>query len=186
MRLTAISAIALVFLLQTANATPSCMTQDEARVKFPRAHLYWHGPKHCWTTCARPPRCLAAAQAHDRGNDRRHARARGSRAQAGNLLLAASDHVRHNIRAVLNPRLWRRFALVLRRRVEPVDGVQHAATAWLLVPIILIELAIGDVFAGLLDGRAGPTIGRGKRPCNGSRCRCISRNRKSSFPIANQ
>jgi hypothetical protein len=48
MRLTAISAIAWVFLLQTAQATPSCMTQDEARVKYPRAHLYWHGPKKCW------------------------------------------------------------------------------------------------------------------------------------------
>jgi hypothetical protein len=48
MRLTVISAIALAFLLQTANATPSCMTQDAARAKFPRAHLYWHGLKRCW------------------------------------------------------------------------------------------------------------------------------------------
>jgi hypothetical protein len=24
------------------------MTQDEARVKYPRAHLFWHGPKKCW------------------------------------------------------------------------------------------------------------------------------------------
>lgn len=46
--LAAISAIALVSLLQTANATPSCMTQDEARVKYPRAHLFWHTAKRCW------------------------------------------------------------------------------------------------------------------------------------------
>lgn len=53
MRLPAISAIALVFMLQTASATPSCMTRDEARAKHPRAHLYWHGVKHCWD--ATPP-----------------------------------------------------------------------------------------------------------------------------------
>jgi hypothetical protein len=24
------------------------MTQSEARAKFPKAHLYWHGREHCW------------------------------------------------------------------------------------------------------------------------------------------
>lgn len=29
-------------------ASPSCMTQAEARVKFPTQHLWWHGPNRCW------------------------------------------------------------------------------------------------------------------------------------------
>ncbi len=33
---------------QSARATPQCMTMAEARAAFPRAHIYWHTPKHCW------------------------------------------------------------------------------------------------------------------------------------------
>src|SRR5262245_43992590 len=28
--------------------SPACMTVSEARSKFLKAHLYWHGSKHCW------------------------------------------------------------------------------------------------------------------------------------------
>jgi hypothetical protein len=28
--------------------TSDCMTESQARAKFPRSHLYWHGPDHCW------------------------------------------------------------------------------------------------------------------------------------------
>src|SRR5437868_13125459 len=31
-----------------ALASPSCMTQSEARQKFPTQHLWWHGRNHCW------------------------------------------------------------------------------------------------------------------------------------------
>jgi hypothetical protein len=31
-----------------ALASPSCMTQSEARQKFPTQHLWWHGPNRCW------------------------------------------------------------------------------------------------------------------------------------------
>ena len=31
-----------------AYGSPDCMTQSEARAKFPKAHLYWHGREHCW------------------------------------------------------------------------------------------------------------------------------------------
>jgi hypothetical protein len=31
-----------------AVGSPSCMTQEEARKAFPRDHIYWHGPQHCW------------------------------------------------------------------------------------------------------------------------------------------
>jgi len=42
--------IAAVFVLASsqAQASPSCMTQSEARAKFPTAHLWWHGPNRCW------------------------------------------------------------------------------------------------------------------------------------------
>lgn len=31
-----------------AYGSPTCMTASEARAKFPKAHLYWHGREHCW------------------------------------------------------------------------------------------------------------------------------------------
>ena len=31
-----------------ALSSPSCMTQSEARAKFPKEHLWWHGAGHCW------------------------------------------------------------------------------------------------------------------------------------------
>jgi hypothetical protein len=31
-----------------ASASPACMTKDEAAKAFPREHIYWHGPQHCW------------------------------------------------------------------------------------------------------------------------------------------
>jgi hypothetical protein len=42
------AAIASVVASLPASASPSCMTQSEARAKFPNAHLWWHGPNHCW------------------------------------------------------------------------------------------------------------------------------------------
>jgi hypothetical protein len=41
-------AIALLFAPSTAHSSPSCMTQGEARAKFPNSHLWWHGAGHCW------------------------------------------------------------------------------------------------------------------------------------------
>jgi hypothetical protein len=39
---------------KTANATdPTCLTKEEARQKFPKAHLYWHTQHRCWD--ATPP-----------------------------------------------------------------------------------------------------------------------------------
>lgn len=31
-----------------AVGSPSCMTKEEARKAYPRDHIYWHGPQHCW------------------------------------------------------------------------------------------------------------------------------------------
>jgi hypothetical protein len=46
----AISAVAIasLFASSPALASPSCMTQSEARQKFPTTHLWWHGPNRCW------------------------------------------------------------------------------------------------------------------------------------------
>src|SRR5712691_8474984 len=41
-------AIALASASSPAYSSPSCMTQSEARTKFPKEHLWWHGPNHCW------------------------------------------------------------------------------------------------------------------------------------------
>jgi len=41
---------ALIFTMtRSAGASSSCMTKREARGTWPRAHIYWHGPDHCWT-----------------------------------------------------------------------------------------------------------------------------------------
>jgi hypothetical protein len=34
-------------------AAPGCMTMEEARKAFPRDHIYWHGPRHCWDNNAK-------------------------------------------------------------------------------------------------------------------------------------
>jgi hypothetical protein len=44
----AMVAVAIVVVSSSSHASPSCMTQAEARQKFGTAHLYWHGPGHCW------------------------------------------------------------------------------------------------------------------------------------------
>jgi hypothetical protein len=49
---------AIVLASSPALASPSCMTQNEARQKFPAAHLWWHGPNRCWD--ATPSRAYLA------------------------------------------------------------------------------------------------------------------------------
>jgi hypothetical protein len=44
----AILVLAALLLMAMARASPSCMTKNEARRHWPRAHIYWHGPGHCW------------------------------------------------------------------------------------------------------------------------------------------
>jgi hypothetical protein len=41
-------AVAIMMGPSLAYGSPACMTQSEARAKFPKAHLYWHGREHCW------------------------------------------------------------------------------------------------------------------------------------------
>lgn len=44
----AIIAAAIALASTPAIASPSCMTQSEARTKFPKEHLWWHGANRCW------------------------------------------------------------------------------------------------------------------------------------------
>ncbi|MGL6062112.1 MAG: hypothetical protein ACRC1G_15655 [Bradyrhizobium sp.] len=44
----AIIAVLMASASSPAPASPSCMTQSEARQKFPASHLWWHGPNRCW------------------------------------------------------------------------------------------------------------------------------------------
>jgi hypothetical protein len=39
-----------------SEASVSCMSQAEARQRFPTLHLYWHGKDHCWDATTRTPR----------------------------------------------------------------------------------------------------------------------------------
>jgi hypothetical protein len=47
MRICVIAAV-VALASPPALASPSCMTQSEARQKFPTQHLWWHGPNRCW------------------------------------------------------------------------------------------------------------------------------------------
>ena len=48
-RTISILAIAITIGPSFAYGSPACMTESEARAKFPKAHLVWVGTNHCWT-----------------------------------------------------------------------------------------------------------------------------------------
>jgi hypothetical protein len=57
-------AVAIMMGPSLAYGSPACMTQSEARAKFPKAHLYWHGSERCWNdSAAFSSRALAAVPA---------------------------------------------------------------------------------------------------------------------------
>jgi hypothetical protein len=45
-------AVAIMMGPSLAYGSPACMTQSEARAKFPKAHLYWYGSERCWNESA--------------------------------------------------------------------------------------------------------------------------------------
>lgn len=64
--------VAVIVVLMLVVATPSqasnsCMSKTEARAVFRTAHLYWHGPDHCWdATPARRHQVRRIQQENDR------------------------------------------------------------------------------------------------------------------------
>src|SRR5215469_1685874 len=47
-RIIVITAVAIVIGPSLVYGSSTCMTESEARAKFPNAHLYWHRAEHCW------------------------------------------------------------------------------------------------------------------------------------------
>jgi len=47
-RIISILAVAITIGPSLAYGSPACMTESEARAKFPKAHLVWVGTNHCW------------------------------------------------------------------------------------------------------------------------------------------
>ena len=43
-----VSMLAVLVMTTPSVASPSCMTKTEARRHFGSAHIFWHGPDHCW------------------------------------------------------------------------------------------------------------------------------------------
>jgi hypothetical protein len=55
-RIISILAVAITIGPSLAYGSPACMTQSEARAKFPKAtHLYMHGSDHCWNDSTLAP-----------------------------------------------------------------------------------------------------------------------------------
>jgi hypothetical protein len=62
----AVIAVAVALWSSASHASPTCMTQAEARKQFGAKHLYWHGPNRCWD--ATPSRRILAQRA--KGNEK--------------------------------------------------------------------------------------------------------------------
>jgi hypothetical protein len=64
-RIISILAVAITIGPSLAYASPACMTESEARAKFPKARLYTHGSEHCWNdSAANGFRALPAVPVH--------------------------------------------------------------------------------------------------------------------------
>src|SRR5689334_11823557 len=64
-RIISILAVAITIGPSLAYGSPACMTESEARAKFPKVHLIWLGANHCWTFGAvsvHPRRPVLAAE----------------------------------------------------------------------------------------------------------------------------
>ena len=48
LRRAALLVIAFSLIAPDVQASPECMTKQEARAKWPTKPIYWHGSNHCW------------------------------------------------------------------------------------------------------------------------------------------
>jgi hypothetical protein len=44
----AVIVLSMLLAATSSQASDSCMSKAEARQHFGSAHIYWHGPDHCW------------------------------------------------------------------------------------------------------------------------------------------
>jgi hypothetical protein len=64
-RIIPILAVAIIIGPSLVYGSPACMTESEARAKFPKAHLYTRGSEHCWNdSAANGLRALPAVPVH--------------------------------------------------------------------------------------------------------------------------
>src|ERR1700693_2889318 len=78
-----ISLLLWAILICIAHASPSCMTEHEARARYPTQWLFWHGAGHCWDAtpthharhAKKSARALAAPQQAERLPNRETAKA---------------------------------------------------------------------------------------------------------------
>jgi hypothetical protein len=55
-RIIPILSVTIMIGSSLAYGSPACMTEGEARAKFPKEHLIWLGTNHCWTFAPAPVR----------------------------------------------------------------------------------------------------------------------------------
>jgi hypothetical protein len=126
----AIIAAALALVSSPAISSPSCMTQSEARAKFPKEHLWWHGAGHCWD--ATPPSRARLAQR----NKSREARP----VQADAEREAREDNTREVKKSVSHAQQRWREAMS-RMRPEDMPGATVSASAGASVDAVAVPVA---------------------------------------------
>jgi len=60
----AVIVVAMVAVTTPSEAAQSCMSKTEARQHFGSAHLFWHGPDHCWDATSPRHRQVQVHQGH--------------------------------------------------------------------------------------------------------------------------
>jgi hypothetical protein len=112
----AIIVVAVALASTPALASPSCMTQSEARAKFPKSHLWWHGSDRCWDATA-PNRHRLAQRNKSRETKRASRQAQDEREEV---------EEKKPSRAASQPK-WREA--MSRARAEDLVGVTGSAQA---------------------------------------------------------
>ena len=116
----AIIVVAVALASPPALASPSCMTQSEARAKFPKSHLWWHGSERCWD--ATPPNRHRLAQ---RNKNKSKEAKRTSTSRQAQAAREEAEETKPS-RAASQPK-WREA--MSRARAEDLVGVTASAQA---------------------------------------------------------
>lgn len=116
----AIIVVAVALASSPALASPSCMTQSEARAKFPKSHLWWHGSERCWD--ATPPNRHRLAQ---RNKNKSKEAKRTSTSRQAQAAREEAEETKPS-RAASQPK-WREA--MSRARAEDLVGVTASAQA---------------------------------------------------------
>ena len=58
----AVIVVTMLAVTTPSEASQSCMSKTEARQNFGSAHIYWHGPDHCWDATPSRHRQIQARQ----------------------------------------------------------------------------------------------------------------------------